>query len=278
MKQVDKIISTISFEEANQIIKFQDIYKIMSGNPNDKFAIVLKKKLILLVGLFLLLIAVIIYVQSNNDPSISTISKIIASFSELIIIALMLFFFLKTSAKFLEYYSYKNFCYMFEKLIYISYFCAGLGMDNGNYLTTIIPIFLCLVVFISLYYKIEKNIVMDEINKLFKREYKTSTLLTTMLKLSGVVVVVIIVGMQLYRLNKSWLKGFIENSDVLNTNATISDIVGIFIGIPLLMIITLIPTFFLFDANLYMKGKIIKQYSEEFRQEYDFTKEEWYGD
>jgi len=151
-------------------------------------------------------------------------------------------------------------------------------MDNGNYLTTIIPIFLCLVVFISLYYKIEKNIVMDEINKLFKREYKTSTLLTTMLKLSGVVVVVIIVGMQLYRLNKSWLKGFIENSDVLNTNATISDIVGIFIGIPLLMIITLIPTFFLFDANLYMKGKIIKQYSEEFRQEYDFTKEEWYGE
>lgn len=278
MKQVDKIISTISFEEANQIIKFQDIYKIMSGNPNDKFAIVLKKKLILLVGLFLPLIAVIIYVQSNNDPSISTISKIIASFSELIIIALMLFFFLKTSAKFLEYYSYKNFCYMFGKLIYISYFCAGLGMYNGNYLTTIIPIFLCLVVFISLYYKIEKNIVMDEINKLFKREYKTSTLLTTMLKLSGVVVVVIIVGMQLYRLNKSWLKGFIENSDVLNTNATISDIVGIFIGIPLLMIITLIPTFFLFDANLYMKGKIIKQYSEEFRQEYDFKKEEWYGD
>lgn len=65
---------------------------------------------------------------------------------------------------------------------------------------------------------------------------------------------------------------------MLNTNATISDIVGIFIGIPLLMIITLIPTFFLFDANLYMKGKIIKQYSEEFRQEYDFTKEEWYGE
>ena len=46
----------------------------------------------------------------------------------------------------------------------------------------------------------------------------------------------------------------------------------------MLLAITLIPTYFLFRPVNYVKGKLIKMYSEEFRQEYGFTKQEWYGE
>lgn len=40
---------------------------------------------------------------------------------------------------------------------------------------------------------------------------------------------------------------------------------------------TLLPNL-LFSPADYVKGKLMKKYSEEFRQEYGFSKEEWYGE
>lgn len=162
--------------------------------------------------------------------------------------------------------------------MYISNFCAGFGMDKGNYLTTLIPVTLCIISFLFLYYKVEKNISFEKINKMFGQKLKTSTLFIMMLRLSGIIVVIIIAVMQLYRLNKWWLREFKVNSNILDSSPLISDIFGIVVGVPFLMLITLIPTFILFDVDIYVKGNIIKQYPEEFRKAYDFTKEEWYGD
>lgn len=41
--------------------------------------------------------------------------------------------------------------------------------------------------------------------------------------------------------------------------------------------ISLLPTL-LFDRELFIRGKILQNHSEYFRKEYEFTKEEWYGE
>ncbi|EFR85829.1 membrane protein, putative, partial [Listeria monocytogenes FSL F2-208] len=56
------------------------------------------------------------------------------------------------------------------------------------------------------------------------------------------------------------------------------DMIGVVFGIPLLLVITLIPTFFLFKANLFVRGKVIEKYAEEFRKTANFTENEWYGE
>ncbi|WP_228472100.1 hypothetical protein [Listeria welshimeri] len=118
--------------------------------------------------------------------------------------------------------------------------------------------------------------VLEAINNIFKQNYKTSKVLTITLKISGFSVVIALLSMQFYRMNKFWILN-LTGENVGATSNVVDDMIGIFFGIPLLLIITLIPTFFLFKANLFVRGKVIKQYAEEFRARTNFTKKEWYG-
>lgn len=111
MKKVDQILKTITFEEANQVIKFQDVYKIMSGNPEVKFSKPFKKILFLLSGLIIPVGTIINFIQDSHDSTMSPMSRGVGIFSELLIIILMIYFFLKPYDQFIENYGYKNFCY-----------------------------------------------------------------------------------------------------------------------------------------------------------------------
>ena len=77
----------------------------------------------------------------------------------------------------------------------------------------------------------------------------------------------------MYRLSKS---AFI----ISDTNVSLLDLYALVgkIGLWIVaVIVTLLPTLF-FNAHVFVKAKLLSSYSEEFRKEYDFTKEEWYGD
>lgn len=93
-------------------------------------------------------------------------------------------------------------------------------------------------------------------------------------------IVIVIVGMQFYRVNKWWIDG--SNSDALSglnetLGGTILSMILIVVGVAILVIITLLPTLLLNTAAV-VDGYIYKKYAEEFRKEYEFTEKEWYGE
>ncbi|WP_228465711.1 hypothetical protein [Listeria marthii] len=93
-------------------------------------------------------------------------------------------------------------------------------------------------------------------------------------------IVIVIAGMQFYRVNKWWIDG--SNSDALSglngtLAGTILSAILMVIGVAILVIITLLPTLLL-NAAAVVDGYIYKKYAEEFRKEYEFTEKEWYGE
>ena len=76
--------------------------------------------------------------------------------------------------------------------------------------------------------------------------------------------------MQFYRINKFWL---ISSSKLVATLISI----GQFVLFLLIVLAVLILPIMLFYPEI-VKHYMIEKYSEEFRKEYDFTKEEWYGE
>ncbi|TYV46103.1 hypothetical protein FZ063_00810 [Listeria monocytogenes] len=274
MGKKNEFLSSVSFEEVKKILKLKDIYEVMKGDKKQSFSIELKKIIILLLGLlFPVLMVCSFAIELAGGSFIITNSIVIIA--ELLIIIWMCYQFFKAYPPFLRNYGYKIYCYSIVKLAYISYFAVGLGMTKGNYIINFSVFLLTILVFLYLYNKVEKNMILEEINKTFNQNYKTSKLLTIMLRISGFLVVFTLVGMQFYRMNKSWIMNLTGVSEAATSNI-VDDMIGVIFGIPLLLVITLIPTFFLFKANLFVRGKVIEKYAEEFRKTTNFTENEWY--
>ncbi|EHL5791254.1 TPA: hypothetical protein ACSY34_00735 [Listeria monocytogenes] len=276
MGKKNEFLSSVSFEEVKKTLKLKDIYEVMKGDKKQSFSIELKKIIILLLGLAFPVLMVCSFAIDFAGGSFIIANSIVIS-AELLIILLMCYQFFKTYPPFLRNYGYKIYCYSIAKLAYISYFAVGLGMTKGNYIINFSVFLLTILVFLYLYNKVEKNMILEEINKMFNQNYKTSKLLTIMLRISGFLVVFALVGMQFYRMNKSWIMNLTGVSEAATSNI-VDDMIGVVFGIPLLLVITLIPTFFLFKANLFVRGKVIEKYAEEFRKTTNFTENEWYGE
>ncbi|EKM1326993.1 hypothetical protein ACIX1Y_002528 [Listeria innocua] len=265
-----------SNENAKGLLKLKDIYEVMKGDKKQSFSIELKKIIILLLGLlFPVLMVCSFAIELAGGSFIITNSIVIIA--ELLIIIWMCYQFFKVYPPFLRNYGYKTYCYSIAKLAYISYFAVGLGMTKGNHIINFSLFLNAILVFLYLYNKVEKNMILEEINKTFNQNYKTSKVLTIMLRVSGFLAVIALVGMQFYRMNKSWIMP-LTGANEAATSSVLDDMIGIFFGIPLLLLITLIPTFFLFKANLFVRGKVIEKYAEEFRRTTNFTEKEWYGE
>ncbi|MBC1442614.1 hypothetical protein HCA33_01650 [Listeria seeligeri] len=275
MKKEKDFLSSISFEEANNSLKMKDIYQVMKNDKKQNFSIEMKKIIILILGLAFPISMVFSFALALTKKSL-IISNSIVIVAELLIIIVMCYQFFRAYPPFLKNYGYVTYCYSIAKLAYISYFAVGLGMTRGSYSINFFVFLIAILVFLYLYHKVEKNMILEEINKTFNQDYKISKVLTIMLRFSGLSVVIALVIMQFYRLNKSWIINLRGVSGEISSNIT-DDVIGIVFGIPLLLLITLIPTFFLFKPNLFVRGKVIKNYSEEFRKVINFTEKEWYG-
>ncbi|KRN56746.1 hypothetical protein [Carnobacterium divergens] len=275
--KVDECLSSISLKEANKYINFEDIDLVMNEKKDQKFSIGIKKLLILILALFFPIFMELVFIQEITETNDSFFPKLVVILLELLIICLITYQFLKQYNNFLRNWGYKKYCYISAKLAYISYFIVGFGMNMGDYRITFVVVTFCIVVLLFLYYKVEQNMILEEINEAFNRNYKTSKVMNIMLKVSGVVAVLILIGMQVYRLNKWWLNGIVDGNPTIQ-NSLVDNLIGIFIGIPLLLLISLIPTYFLFNVKHHVQGKVISQYSEQFREQYNYTKKEWYGD
>ncbi len=142
----------------------------------------------------------------------------------------------------------------------------------------LIPLF-----YIIFSYTISFFIMKIQINSYLEREYHVGKKATSRInhffdmKLTkGLVVFLstIIAITMIYRVNKSWMRNIkLTTGDPSILEYTIWSVVllGLLAGF------TFLPNL-LFSPADYVKGKLMKKYSEEFRQEYGFSKEEWYGE
>lgn len=276
MKKIQQILQSFSFEEANQVLTFQDIYNMKSGDIESKFSITLKKLVVLLIGLSLPTLMLIRYLGVSGNLPTSNLSRGIAIVFSILVICELLYFYFNDRCEYSKNYRYHAFIYIVGKNIFILMIGGAIGTDDGNYLWHIIQILIYIFSALYLYSRVEKNLVLETINNLFTKKYKISKLLSITFRISGIVMIVGVVIVQFYRLNKFWIRtvDFSENTDFSFLTGDFSWI----LAIPFLLLIALIPTYLCFDASSYVKKALLDQYPEEFRKVYNFTKEEWYGE
>ncbi|WP_165849981.1 hypothetical protein [Listeria kieliensis] len=96
----------------------------------------------------------------------------------------------------------------------------------------------------------------------------------TITRLLGVFLAIVVLALLFYRGNKWWL---------MNMSTSVDDpsfLVYAVWGIGLLILLfgfTLLPTL-IFSPSQYVKARLIKKYSEDYRNEYGFSEKEWYGE
>ncbi|WP_088815694.1 MULTISPECIES: hypothetical protein [Listeria] len=273
MSKKDIVVTGVSFEQASRVIKKKDIYELIHGTSEAKFSMGLKKFLFLIVGLFMPIMMFVTYLQGRDNMLVTTFSRTIAIIVSLLFMAEIIYFYFKRNSIF-EYFRYKSFIYTSIKTLFLSYACGSIGQVDEGYLSTLLTIGMFIPVCLVLYALVERNMVKKVMNQLLQTNYKVSKILSIFLKLSGVVLVVGLFAVVLYRLNKWWLMGMSFNGDALNINAAVLVIAGVLI----MLLIALIPTYGCFRAELYVKTQLIEKYSEEFRGKYGFSEEEWYGE
>ncbi|HAP4988963.1 TPA: hypothetical protein IUX95_002278, partial [Enterococcus faecalis OG1RF] len=110
---------------------------------------------------------------------------------------------------------------------------------------------------------------------------KTIFFNSLILKLSTLMIVLIVTGIQFYRLNKSWLSQSTNETGLLVIEnkwlGTAIFLIIIAIIFLIVLVFSLLPTM-IFNKKIFVEGIVLKKFSEEFRQEYGFTKQEWYGE
>lgn len=237
-------INNLSSDELNNGIYYEDLKYIMFGDENLKLSIKTKKYIYYLVRISLPLMFLISLLASSNRT----------------------------------YYhcNYEDSRYLMVKYTYFSIFFIGYGIDKGGYLIYFFVLTMSIVVFFYLYYTVEKNMIISEVTRRFNKSYKLSKLLTLIMGITGILVSLLLLSVTFYRLNRWWLSDYVNSQPVIN-EPVLDNLIGIFIEILMLLSITLIPTFFLYDAKSYVIANVVKNNAEDFRERYNYSKKEWYG-
>jgi hypothetical protein len=271
MKKINQIIQTTSFEAAKEKIAKEDVEQLINGPKQAKFAIELKRCIALLVGLIAPFAIIISYALGHSNMPETTFSRALAIVIAVIFIIELLYHYFKKYNHFKN-ANYQLFMYASAKTALLSYMCGSIGNTNGNYFETVLSIGVFIPMCLLLYFFVERNMVISRYNEMFQTSYRTSKVLNILLKLSGILLFAVIAITQLYRLNKWWL----NSVDI--KELSLGSVVTFVVAILFFMLVALIPTYIFFDSKLYLESKLLKQYSEEFRLEYSYSKEEWYWD
>ena len=281
MKNINKLISNISFEVAQNKIKFQDVHEEIAGQDTTFFTYSVKSLIVLVAVLVIPIIYLISVVQmgmSDVSPDKIHLYVMINSiFVILLLLSLYIFYKLKILFSYLFLNHFKFLLTLFL-LTELSIICYGSVFIVGIYSSkSILIVIASLFLYIMISCKLVLEIIATKIYKVLNDEYASNVLIKKwrlyLMQIPIVSLLLILGGMQIYRLSKS---AFIFS----NTNISFLDLYAwigkLSLGL-VAVVVALLPTLF-FNAQVFVKVKLLSYYSEEFRQEYDFTKEERYGE
>ncbi|WP_141706713.1 hypothetical protein [Enterococcus quebecensis] len=275
MKKIEDYVSNISFEEAYVKIDRNKIDYLIKGDSNAKFPIRIKKIGFLAISLFMPIMMILSYTSAKDNLVTTVFSRTIAITTATSLILISLFSYFK-SRHFLKNYGYKEFIYSSLKILFLSYICGSIGTVDSNYIIHLVTIIIYVPTCLYLCYIVEKNMLIEYINLTFGKEYKTNKILSLLVKMAGIIMILGLVIVHLYRINKSWIDKDSINDSIngLGVSMTLIVIAGAFF----MIIISLLPTYISFKADLRIQNKLVIKYSEEFREMYGYYKEEWYGE
>ncbi|MBC1495409.1 hypothetical protein HCI94_09305 [Listeria welshimeri] len=248
------IMSKITFEEAKQLIDIRD--KENTTSQSIKLFI-----LAFFCGFMALL-------PLKNSIVITSILIII------IVISFLYYYISKANDKLLEEFSYQLAKYVMLQTTTVS-ILLGIRVDGetpfGEYyvlvalcylfLVAVLGYFRCRAMILNYLKNNGINLKGISVSKIWNKVF---------LKLSIILLVIIGLGTQLYRLNKWW---FIGNNSSSNGISIQNEWLGMFIVlvvgillIILLVVFSLLPTL-LFNAKTITEGILLKEYATEFQQE-----------
>ncbi|MBC1628254.1 hypothetical protein HB952_10335 [Listeria welshimeri] len=270
MNSVSKLVDSISLKKSLENNSLHHIYETLNGTNKELFPRTLK------IFVFASISWLICLFSAYNWYLFPILASVI-------IIAICIGYF--RSSFYFKNAAYTFSVYLFTQTALIFYITSIEISDNVIINSTAACLYIlfgyCLsfyIIKIKLIENVQTEYLADN-EKLGKKKGTIKAVKMLSVVLMGFIVL-IIAGMQFYRVNKWWIGE--SSSDALSgLNGTwvgmILSVLLIFIGIVILIIITLLPTLLL-NASALVDGLIYKKYSEEFRKEYEFTEKEWYGE
>ncbi|WP_172209553.1 hypothetical protein [Pseudolactococcus hodotermopsidis] len=269
MKEIYKLVSEISLSNVLKRNTFQKVFEILYGVGEKGISQNLKVYILALISWLVSLV--------------SSVNWIIFPISSTIITFTLLTVYCKRP-RFLNDVAYTLATFLLCQNTVIFYL-ASIKISENVILNRSVTLFYVLICYFLSFYivkiklldSIQESYFADSKNIIKSNAIKNIKLLSSILVLF---VILLISAMQLYRLNKWWIKSYnLEFLAGLNGTilGNIFSIISVFIAIIIVLLFTMIPTLFL-NSDIIVNGLLLRKYSEEFRKEYDFTKEEWYGE
>ncbi|MHC5216487.1 hypothetical protein ACYSNR_07450 [Enterococcus sp. LJL128] len=268
MKELFKLIEEISFPIALDRNTMHKVYFTINKPETELLPKSLKISLFgavsLIIGLF----------SKTNGIAFPIISALLVFF-------IWIFYF--KSLPFFRNAAYAIATYLFTQNAVVFYFSA-LKITSNPTMNIIISSVYILTSFLLSFYIIKVKLI-EAIKEKYLPEnelllkMKSTKHIKRLMSVLFAFLLIVIGLMQFYRINKSWLSDL--DSDFLSglNGSLFGNILSIFsviIGVAILMLVTILPTLIINSESI-IDGLLLKKFSEEFRQEYEFTKNEWYG-
>lgn len=193
-------------------------------------------------------------------------------FSSIISIVALVFYF--KSFNFFKKASYSIIKYISIQSMVIFYI-SSIQFTQSHRLNSIIACVYILVSYMFSFYIAYQKVLVEFYEQYFPEKKPLKILnIKKIIKLIGIVGVGVLVFMQLYRINKWWIEG--SDLDFLSGMngtllGTIVSIVAVTLALVLLMLVTIIPILCLKSKDV-LDGLLLKQFSEELRTEYEYSK------
>ncbi|MDO1604759.1 hypothetical protein Q2T76_01665 [Lactobacillus sp. YT155] len=278
MNKLNKLFDDISLEEAFDKIKQTDIYQDINGTENHLVSFAIKKAIVLILSLIvpMIFLAMVTQVNYAELPPETQPFFIIVVIFVIMVISINLFIYFgfnrKYKNQYLNNFRYRLIVYLliqFNVIMYGNLYILMLFDGANAYLYLTISFGYWIIELVTVYLVI-KGLIKESINNIFERHLPVSKWVNRVYGLVALTAVLIFAGMYMYRVNKAIfiMNGIDDPSQLLNG---ISHIV---ISLAI-MIIVLLPIL-IFNADIYVRAKILDKYSEEFREDNGYSVEEWY--
>ncbi|MBC1520119.1 hypothetical protein HB912_00480 [Listeria aquatica] len=134
-----------------------------------------------------------------------------------------------------------------------------------------------LILYYLIVYKLVKVIIdtqiYEELNEKYGAQYHMKKWRQMLSRFPIVLLIIIIVVAQGYRVSKSYFIFTHTDSPLSLVYSTIGDL-----GVVLLALgISLLPTIF-FNSEIFVRGILLKNHAEQFREKYEIMRTKWYGE
>lgn len=281
MKKIRNLEIPFEVEVIERNITYHKIIVDLKGKDNSLLSYKIKELLTLLI-VFIVPLIYLIAMNNYDTENIQSEYKykfilVNAIFLALVIISVLCYIFLRFTCRhqYLNKFRSQLIIVSLLEISAISYASLFVFIPFSHLNSvTFIAVFLSYVAISLVFVKqILEVKIKEELNKNYGLNLKIGKISYYLSKYPTVVLGVIIFAMIFYRTTKS---AFI----VTNNNNPVAFVYNIVGNIGFLLIafsISLLPTI-LFEGSVFVRGVLLKKYSEQFRKEYDFTKEEWYGE